>query len=141
MIMVSLGMLEGSYVTEGLCNATNEWQCELYQSDVEHYIPTLSVGGGSWQSEQASGFGSGPYDFGEGRISPEFSCGRYQIIEPAGLEQCNQMAANLVGSVKACYYDDGSDTCYAGAGPHDEAHSVRSADRWHRPPGRGHPPD
>ena len=31
------------------------------------------------------------------------------------------MAANLVGSVKACYYDDDSDTCYAGAGPHDEA--------------------
>ena len=31
------------------------------------------------------------------------------------------MAANLVGSVKACYYDEGSDTCYAGAGPHDEA--------------------
>ena len=50
MIMVSLGMLEGSYVTEGLCNATNEWQCELYQSDVEHYIPTFSVGRGSWQS-------------------------------------------------------------------------------------------
>ena len=70
MIMVSLGMLEGSYVTEGLCNATNEWQCELYQSDVEHYIPTFSVGRGSWQSEQASGFGSGPYDFGEvGNIS------------------------------------------------------------------------
>ena len=85
------------------------------------YVPTFTVGGGSWESEHASGAGSGPYDFGEGRISPEFSCGRYQIIEPAGLEQCNQMAANLVGSVKACYYDEGSDTCYAGAGPHDEA--------------------
>ena len=97
MIMVSLGMLEGSYVTEGLCNATNEWQCELYQSDVEHYIPTFSVGGGSWQSEQASGFGSGPYDFGEvGHTSHEFSCSRYQIIEPAGIEQCKKMAANLV---------------------------------------------
>ena len=22
-------------MTEGLCNAANEWQCELYQSDVE----------------------------------------------------------------------------------------------------------
>ena len=116
--MVSLGMLEGSYVAEGLCSATNEWQCELYQSDVEHYIPTFSVGGGTWQWEQASG----PYDFGElGNISEEFSCSRYQIIEPAGIKQCKQMAANLTGSVKACYFDEDSDTCYAGAGPHDEA--------------------
>ena len=86
-------------------------------SAVEHYIPTFSVGGGTWQWEQASG----PYDFGElGSISEEFSCSRYQIIEPAGVEQCKQMAANLTGSVKACYFDEDSDTCYA-AGPHDEA--------------------
>ena len=70
MIMVSLGMLEGSYVTEGLCNAAHEWQCELYQSDVELQYemyelntrpwpeprpatPSPSgVGRGSWQSEQ-----------------------------------------------------------------------------------------
>ena len=31
------------------------------------------------------------------------------------------MAANLTGSVKACFFDEDSDTCYAGAGPHDEA--------------------
>ena len=85
---------------------------------VEHYIPTFFVGGGTWQWEQASG----PYDFGElGNISEEFSCSRYQIIEPAGVEQCKQMAANLTGSVKACFFDEDSDTCYAGAGPHDEA--------------------
>ena len=53
------------------------------------YVPTFTVGGGSWESEHASGAGSGQYDFGEGRISREFWCGRYQIIEPAGLEQCN----------------------------------------------------
>ena len=74
---------------------------------------SLSVGGGSWQSEQASGFGSGPYDFGEvGHTSHEFSCSRYQIIEPAEVEQCKQMAAILVGSVNACYFDEDSDTCY-----------------------------
>ena len=69
---------------------------------VEHYIPTFFVGGGTWQWEQASG----PYDFGElGSISEEFSCSRYQIIEPAGVEQCKQMAANLTGSVKACNFE------------------------------------
>ena len=31
--ILMLILREGSYVTEGLCNATNEWQCELYQSD------------------------------------------------------------------------------------------------------------
>ena len=120
-------VLWGSYVTERLCNATNEWQCEFYQnatecndtvtigrrrrrrekscSDVEHYIPTFSVGGGS------------------GNISEEFSCSRYQIIDPAGMEQCKQMAANLVGSVKACNFEEDSDTCYP-AGPHDETTAV-----------------
>ena len=138
MIIMSEGIKQGWYVTEVLCNATNEWQCEFYQmatecrdttdigdglvgtncTAVEHYIPTFSVGGGTWQWEQASG----PYDFGElGSISEEFSCSRYQIIEPAGVEQCKQMAANLTGSVKACHFDEDSDTCYAGAGPHDEA--------------------
>ena len=106
-----------------LCKATNGWQCEFYQmateckgatdvgdglvgtncTAVEHYIPTFSVGGGS--------------------ISERFSCSRYQIIEPAGVEQCKQMAANLylTGSKKACYFDEDSDTCYAGVRPHDEA--------------------
>jgi len=108
-------------VTEVLCKATNGWQCEFYQmateckgatdvgdglvgtncTAVEHYIPTFSVGGGS--------------------ISERFSCSRYQIIEPAGMEQCKQMAANLTGSLKACHFDEDSDTCYAGAEPHDEA--------------------
>ena len=37
------------------------------------------------------------------------------------MEQCKQMAANLTGSLKACHFDEDSDTCYAGAGPHDEA--------------------
>ena len=121
MIIMSESIKQGWYVTEVLCNATNEWQCEFYQmateckgatdvgdglvgtncTAVEHYIPTFSVGGGS--------------------ISERFSCSRYQIIEPAGVEQCKQMAANLTGSVKACYFDEDSDTCYAGAGPHDEA--------------------
>ena len=121
MIIMSEGIKQGWYVTEALCRATNEWQCEFYQmatecrdttdigdglvgtncTAVEHYIPTFSVGGGS--------------------ISEEFSCSRYQIIEPAGVEQCKQMAANLTGSVKACFFDEDSDTCYAGAGPHDEA--------------------
>lgn len=36
----------------------------------------------------------------EGRISEQFSWSRYQIIEPAELEQCNQTAATLLGSVK-----------------------------------------
>ena len=106
-------------MTEVLCKATNGWQCEFYQmateckgatdvgdglvgtncTAVEHYIPTFSVGGGAWQWEQASGL----YDFGEpGSVSEEFSCSRYEIIEPAGVEQCKQMAANLTGSVKAC---------------------------------------
>ena len=98
MIIMSEGIKQGWYVTEVLCNATNEWQCEFYQmateckvepigdgavqlettkcTAVEHYIPTFSVGGGS--------------------ISEEFSCSRYQIIEPAGIEQCKKMAANLV---------------------------------------------
>ena len=103
-------------MTEVLCKATNGWQCEFYQmatecrdttdigddcTEVEHYIPTFSVGGGS--------------------ISERFSCSRYQIIEPAGMEQCKQMAANLTGSLKACHFDEDSDTCYAGAAPHDEA--------------------
>ena len=119
MIIMSEGIKQGWYVTEVLCNATNEWQCEFYQMatecrdptdivlmgtnciEVAHYIPTFSVGGGS--------------------ISEEFSCSRYQIIEPAGIKQCKQMAANLTGSLKACYFDEDSDTCYAGAGPHDEA--------------------
>ena len=123
-------------MTEVLCKATNGWQCEFYQMatecrdptdivlmgtnciEVAHYIPTFSVGGGAWQWEQASGL----YDFGEpGSVSEEFSCSRYQIIEPAGVEQCKQMAANLTGSVKACHFDEDSDTCYAGAAPHDEA--------------------
>ena len=122
MIIMSEGIKQGWYVTEALCRATNEWQCEFYQmatqckvapigaglvdtncTAVEHYIPTFSVGGGS--------------------ISERFSCSRYQIIEPAGVEQCKQMAANLfrTGSTKACHFDEDSDTCYAGAGPHDEA--------------------
>ena len=122
MILTSESIKQGWYVTEALCRATNEWQCEFYQmateckvapigaglvdtncTAVEHYIPTFSVGGGS--------------------ISEEFSCSRYQIIEPAGVEQCKQMAANLylTGSKKACYFDEDSDTCYAGVRPHDEA--------------------
>ena len=108
-------------MTEVLCKATNGWQCEFYQmateckgatdvgdglvgtncTAVEHYIPTFSVGGGS--------------------ISERFSCSRYQIIEPAGIKQCKQMAANLTGSLKTYHFDEDSDTCYAGAGPHDEA--------------------
>ena len=133
MIIMSESIKQGWFVTEVLCNATNEWQCEFYQmatecrdttdigddcTEVEHYIPTFSVGGGTWQWEQASG----PYDFGElGNISEQFSCSRYKIIEPAGIKQCKQMAANLTGSVKACHFDEDSDTCYAGAAPHDEA--------------------
>ena len=120
MIIMSESIKQGWYVTEALCRATNEWQCEFYQmateckvapigaglvdtncTAVEHYIPTFSVGGGS--------------------ISERFSCSRYQIIEPAGVEQCKQMAANLTGSLKACHFDEDSDTCYAGAEPHDEA--------------------
>ena len=133
MIIMSESIKQGWFVTEVLCNATSEWQCEFYQmatecrdttdigddcTEVEHYIPTFSVGGGTWQWEQASG----PYDFGElGNISEQFSCSRYKIIEPAGIKQCKQMAANLTGSVKACHFDEDSDTCYAGAAPHDEA--------------------
>ena len=133
MIIMSESIKQGWFVTEVLCNATNEWQCEFYQmatecrdttdigddcTEVEHYIPTFSVGGGTWQWEQASG----PYDFGElGNISEQFSCSRYKIIEPAGIKQCQQMAANLTGSVKACHFDEDSGTCYAGAAPHDEA--------------------
>ena len=75
MIIMSEGIKQGWYVTEVLCSATNEWQCEFYQmatecrdtadigdglvgtncTAVEHYIPTFSVGGGTWQWEQASG--------------------------------------------------------------------------------------
>ena len=127
MIIMSESIKQGWYVTEALCRATNEWQCEFYQmateckgatdigdrldtncTAVEHYIPTFSVAGWSW---------------GGGSISERFSCSRYQIIEPAGVEQCKQMAANLfrTGSTKACHFDEDSDTCYAGAEPHDEA--------------------
>ena len=98
MIIMSESIKQGK-----LCKATNGWQCEFYQmateckgatdvgdglvgtncTAVEHYIPTFSVGGGS--------------------ISERFSCSRYQIIEPAGVEQCKQMAANLflTGSLKS----------------------------------------
>ena len=127
MIIMSESIKQGWYVTEALCRATNEWQCEFYQmateckgatdigdrldtncTAVEHYIPTFSVAGWSW---------------GGGSISERFSCSRYQIIEPAGVEQCKQMAANLfrTGSLKACNFDEDSDTCYAPAEPHDEA--------------------
>ena len=127
MIIMSQSIKQGWYVTAARCTVPNGWHCEFYQhrhkcqtikgigvscGDVQEYVPTFSIGGGS--------LGSSGSDIGGG-ISDEFSCSRYQLIEPAELEQCNQTAANLVGSVKACYYDEGSDTCYAGAGPHDEA--------------------
>ena len=133
MIIMSQSIKQGWGVTAARCTVPNGWHCEFYQhrhkcqiikgsgiscDDVQEYVPTFSIGGGS--------LGSSGSDIGGG-ISDEFSCSRYQLIEPAELEQCNQTAANLVGSVKACYFDEASDTClntWPGAGRHDEAIST-----------------
>jgi len=133
MIIMSQSIKQGWYVTAARCTVPNGWHCEFYQhrhkcqtikgigvscGDVQEYVPTFSIGGGSPSAED---LGSGS-DIGGG-ISDEFSCSKYQLIEPAELEQCNQTAANLVGSVKACYFDEASDTClntWPGPGRHDE---------------------
>ena len=125
-------------MTAARCTVPNGWHCEFYQhrhecqsikgangsgiscGDVQEYVPTFSIGGGSLGE---SGSGS---DIGGG-ISDEFSCSRYQLIEPAELEQCNETAANLVGSVKACHFDEASDTClsvWPGPGRHDEVRII-----------------
>ena len=138
MIIMSQSIKQGWGVTAARCTVPHGWHCEFYQhrhecqsikgangsgiscGDAQEYVPTFSIGGGSLGE---SGSGS---DIGGG-ISDEFSCSRYQLIEPAELEQCNQTAANLVGSVKACYFDEASDTClntWPGAGRHDEAKST-----------------
>ena len=129
MIIMSQSIKQGWGVTAARCTVPNGWHCEFYQhrhkcqiikgsgiscGDVQEYVPTFSIGGGS--------LGSSGSDIGGG-ISDEFSCSRYQLIEPAELEQCNETAANLVGSVKACYFDEASDTClntWPGPGRHDE---------------------
>ena len=132
MIIMSQSIKQGWGVTAARCTVPNGWHCEFYQhrhecqsikgangsgiscGDVQEYVPTFSIGGGS--------LGSSGSDIGGG-ISDEFSCSRYQLIEPAELEQCNETAANLVGSVEACYFDEASDTClntWPGPGRHDE---------------------
>ena len=137
MIIMSQSIKQGWYVTAARCTVPNGWHCEFYQhrhkcqtikgigvscGDVQEYVPTFSIGGGSPSAED---LGSGS-DIGGG-ISDEFSCSKYQLIEPAELEQCNQTAANLVGIEVACYFDEASDTClntWPGPGRHDEAVST-----------------
>ena len=131
MINRSQSIKQGWGVRAARCTLPNEWHCEFYQQrrkckiiegsgiscgDVQEYVPIFSIGGGSLGE---SGSGS---DIGGG-ISEKFSCSSYQRIEPAELEQCNQTAANLVGSVKKCYFDEASDKClntWPGPGRHDE---------------------
>ena len=135
MINRSQCIKQGWGVRAARCTLPNGWHCEFYQhrhkcqiiegsgiscGDVQEYVPTFSIGGGSLGE---SGSGS---DIGGG-ISDKFSCSRYQRIEPAELEQCNQTAANLVGIEVACYLDEASDTClntWPGPGRRDEAVST-----------------
>ena len=138
MIIMSQSIKQGWGVTAARCTVPHGWHCEFYQhrhecqsikgangsgiscGDVQEYVATFSIGGGSLGE---SGSGS---DIGGG-ISDEFSCSRYQLIEPAELEQCNETAANLVGIEVACYFDEASDTClntWPGPGRHDEVRII-----------------
>ena len=87
--------------------ATNEWQCEPEASSIRVMSnttsrPSPSAGDpGSPSRRPASALARMTFMTSRGmqrgivgNISHEFSCSRYQIIEPAGIEQCKSVQGN-----------------------------------------------